>query len=69
MSYEWIPPLLSGDQLTRVEFERRYHLHPAINKAELIDGEVYIGPPVLMNSHGRPHFDLVGWLGIFAQPR
>jgi hypothetical protein len=33
-----IPPLQSGDQLTRAEFERRYDATPNIKKAELING-------------------------------
>ena len=33
-----IPPLQSGDRLSRAEFERRYQLHPEIKKAELIEG-------------------------------
>lgn len=35
-----IPPLESGDCLSRVEFERRYQLRPDVKKAELIEGEV-----------------------------
>jgi Uma2 family endonuclease len=65
MDYEAIPPLVSGDRLTRVEFERRYHLHPEIKKAELIDGEVYITPSAWVNAHRRLHFDLVAWAGVF----
>ena len=34
----FVPALESGDRLTRTEFERRYQLHPAIKKAELIEG-------------------------------
>ena len=33
-----IPPLESGDHLTRHEFERRYQARPDIKKAELIEG-------------------------------
>lgn len=60
------PPLESGDQLTRAEFERRYHLHPEIKKAELIDGIVYVAEPVRARQHGDPHFDMVGWLGSYS---
>ena len=35
------PPLESGDRLSRAEFERRYHAHPGIKKAELVEGVVY----------------------------
>ncbi|MCB0127791.1 MAG: hypothetical protein KDE58_36250, partial [Caldilineaceae bacterium] len=37
-----IPPLQPGDFLTRAEFERRYHNHPDLKKAELIEGIVYM---------------------------
>ncbi len=40
---EDIPPLENGDRLTRDEFERRYEAMPHLKKAELIEGEVYIG--------------------------
>ncbi|GEM_PF-5136185 len=33
-----VPPLESGDCLTRPEFERRYHAMPNLKKAELIEG-------------------------------
>lgn len=36
-----LPPLQSGDRLTRAEFERRYAAHPNL-KAELIEGVVYV---------------------------
>jgi hypothetical protein len=36
-----VPPLQSGDRLSRPEFERRYHAHPEIKKAELVEGVVY----------------------------
>jgi Uma2 family endonuclease len=59
------PPLESGDHLTRAEFERRYHLHPEIKKAELIEGVVYVASPVLVEQHGDPHFDVIVWLGLY----
>ena len=36
-----LPPLETGDRLTRSEFERRYHAMPNVKKAELIEGVVY----------------------------
>lgn len=42
-SVEGIPPLESGDRLTRIEFERRYLAAPCIKKAEL-DGEYRLLP-------------------------
>ncbi|MBV7333371.1 Uma2 family endonuclease [Chloroflexi bacterium TSY] len=60
-----IPPLNAGDYLTRAEFERRYHAHPEIKKAELVEGIVYMSSPVRADVHGDPHFDVVTWLGTY----
>ncbi|MGH9833230.1 MAG: Uma2 family endonuclease [Blastocatellia bacterium] len=57
-----IPPLRQGDYLTRAEFERRYEAMPEVNKAELIEGRVYMPSPVRAKGHGAPHGDIVGWL-------
>lgn len=59
------PPLESGDQLSLPEFERRYHAHPEIKKAELIEGVVYVASPVSARLHGDPHFDAITWLGLY----
>ena len=59
------PPLISGDQLSRAEFERRYEAHPEIKKAELIEGVVYVATPVHAQYHGRPHSDVIGWLSVY----
>ncbi|MBI2479229.1 MAG: hypothetical protein HYV60_11530 [Planctomycetia bacterium] len=40
------PPLRQGDCLKRDEFERRYEAMPNVKKAELIEGVVYMPPPV-----------------------
>ncbi len=60
-----VPPLESGDRLTRHEFERRYQAMPSIKKAELVEGVVYVASPVRMANHGRPHAVLVGWLMVY----
>lgn len=60
-----IPPLESGDRLTRYEFERRYSVMPHVKKAELIEGIVYIASPVRYKSHGKPHGCLMTWLGVY----
>ncbi|MDZ8109810.1 MAG: Uma2 family endonuclease [Nostoc sp. DedQUE12a] len=60
-----IPPLESGDRLSRHEFERRYSAMPNIKKAELIEGIVYVASPLRFNSHGKPHGDLIIWLGTY----
>lgn len=59
------PPLTAGDRLTRAEFERRYLAHPEIKKAELIEGVVYMPSPTRFEKHGRPHNDIVTWLGVY----
>jgi Uma2 family endonuclease len=60
-----IPPLQSGDRLTAEEFERRFDAMPGLKKAELIDGVVYMPPPVSDEFHGEPHFNVVVWLGRY----
>ena len=59
------PPLESGDHLTRHEFERRYTAMPQIKKAELIEGVVYVASPLRFRSHGKPHAQLITWLGTY----
>jgi Uma2 family endonuclease len=60
-----VPPLESGDRLTRAEFERRYRATPEDFKAELIEGVVYVASPVRA-FHGNPHFNLITWLGVYS---
>ncbi len=60
------PPLNAGDRLSRTEFERRYQAHPEIKKAELIEGVVYMPTPVRFEQHGRPHFNIITWLGVYC---
>ena len=58
-------PLQNGDRLTRAEFERRYFAMPNVNKAELIEGEVYMPSPVSYEFHGEPHIMIATWLANF----
>ncbi|MEH1872355.1 Uma2 family endonuclease [Nostoc sp.] len=60
----FIPPLESGDRLTRHEFERRYTAMPN-KKAELIEGVVYVASPLRFRSHGQAHGQLITWLGVY----
>lgn len=60
-----IPPLESGDELTRAEFERRYAAMPDDRKAELIEGVVYVSSPVSLR-HGEPDGLLHGVLSLYA---
>jgi Uma2 family endonuclease len=59
------PPLENGDRLTRAEFERRYRSMPGLNKAELIEGVVYMPSPGRLNKHAKPHAHLVTWMGTY----
>ena len=61
-----VPVLENGDRLTRFEFERRYGACSNILKAELVEGVVYVAPPVRAAAHGAPHFSLTGWLVQYA---
>lgn len=57
-----IPPLENGDRLNRYEFERRYNAMPHLQKAELIEGIVYMPAALRFKSHGQPHAWITGWL-------
>ncbi|MBE9037124.1 Uma2 family endonuclease [aff. Roholtiella sp. LEGE 12411] len=61
-SPSYIPPLESGDRLSRHEFERRYNAMPNVKKAELIEGVVYVASPLRFEPHAEPHGNLMGWL-------
>ncbi|MEH2038128.1 Uma2 family endonuclease [Nostoc sp.] len=60
-----IPHLENGDRLTRYEFERRYQAMPRHQKAELIEGVVYLASSLCFESHAEPHGHLIGWLGVY----
>lgn len=60
-----LPPLESGDRLTRHEFERRYASMPHLKKAELVEGVVYVPAALRFRSHGRPHALLMAWLSDY----
>ena len=60
-----IPPLESGERLNRAEFERRYSAMPALKKAELIEGVVYVASPLRAQAHGNPHAHIITWLGVY----
>jgi hypothetical protein len=65
-SSKTIPLLENGDRLSRHEFERRYTAMPyqktGSNKAELIEGIVYMASPLRIRSHAQPHSQIMGWL-------
>jgi Uma2 family endonuclease len=64
-----IPLLENGDRLSRHEFERRYtampHQKTGSNKAELIEGIVYMASPLRIRSHAQPHSQIITWLGLY----
>jgi Uma2 family endonuclease len=63
---EKLPILENGDRVTRDEFERRYYHMPNVKKAELIEGVVYVPSPLRYNQHGKPHSQIMIWLGNYA---
>lgn len=64
-SQKHLPPVESGDRLTRPEFERRYTAATHIRKAELIEGIVYVASPLRHEQHGKPHSRVITWLGVY----
>lgn len=61
-----VPPLMSGDRLSRAEFERRYHAAPHTLRAELVEGVVYVTSSIRYRQRGHPHAIMVAWLGAYA---
>ena len=61
-----LPMLENGYRLTTAEFLRRWEALPQIKKAELIDGTVYMAPPLRADSHAEPDGLTHLWLGYFA---
>jgi Uma2 family endonuclease len=41
---------------------------PAVSKAELIEGIVYMPSPVRVPQHGTPHYNCIVWLGLYSIP-
>ncbi len=60
-----LPPLESGDRLSRDQFEQRYHAMPQLKKAELIAGVVYLSSRVRI-THSQPHAAIMGWLWVYS---
>ena len=61
------PRLENGDHLSRQSFEDLYHEYHKYysHQAELIEGVVYMTPPVRAYQHARPHALVVAWLVAF----
>ncbi len=62
---QMIPPLENGDRLSRAEFERRYAASPDVQKAELIEGRVFVASPLRFTPHAEPHSQMITWLGLY----
>jgi len=60
-----VPPLQSGDRLTRYEFERRYEAMLTVKKAELIEGVVFMPSPVSVD-HSQAQGYIMGWLAAYC---
>ena len=56
--------LENGDRLNLAEFERRY-IASNIKKAELIEGIVHVASPLRFTPHGKPHSNIITWLGTY----
>ena len=61
-----VPRLLNGDHLTVPEFERRYEATPEAKFAELIEGIVFMSPPI-SNLHSDRHGLLYALLKHYAR--
>jgi Uma2 family endonuclease len=59
------PGLVTGERLTVEEFLRRWEDLPELKNAELIDGVVFLPPPVGFE-HGRVSSRIISWLGTYA---
>jgi Uma2 family endonuclease len=60
-----IPPLSNGDRMNFDEFCRRWDATPNIKHAELINGRVYMNPPVNWDHHRLPTARILGWLAHY----
>ncbi len=58
------PLLTAGDNLTREEFMRIWHMNPRIKRAELIGGIVYMPSPLSWD-HGVADGYSGTWLGVY----
>lgn len=61
-----VPPLESGDRLSREEFYRRWEAMPDLKFAERIEGIVYMQAATRSEAHGFPHSKLGTLFGVYA---
>jgi len=57
--------LTTGEQMDRTEFLCRWEAVPELKCAELIEGVVFVAPPV-SRDHGRTDSTIILWLGHYA---
>jgi Uma2 family endonuclease len=60
-----ILPLENGDRLSSSEFEQRYEAMSHCQKAELIEGRVYMAAAVRARKHSGPHAAIMAWLSNY----
>jgi Uma2 family endonuclease len=58
--------LRNGEHLSRAEFERRWEATPGLRRAELIEGIVFMSPPI-SDTHSDHHDRLHHWLSVYAR--
>lgn len=58
-------PLRNGEHLSRAEFERRWEATPGLKRAELIEGIVFMSPPI-SEQHSSAHTLLFRLLDEYA---
>lgn len=56
--------LQNGDRMDRFEFHRRYEASD-IERAELIEGVVYVSSPLRAQYHGEPENMMGAWAGVY----
>ncbi|MCI0537876.1 MAG: Uma2 family endonuclease [Verrucomicrobiales bacterium] len=61
-----IAPLRNGEHLSRAEFERRWDATPGLTHAELIEGIVFMPPPI-SDDHGNSHSLVFRYLDRYAE--
>jgi Uma2 family endonuclease len=59
-------PLRNGEHLSRGEFERRWDPTRELRLAELIEGIVFMSPPI-SDTHSEHHDRLHHWLSVYAR--
>lgn len=61
-----ILPLRNGEHVSRAEFERRWEATPGLKRAELIEGIVFMPPPI-SDTHSDYHDRLHHWFSVYAR--